>query len=62
MADSLESAILFLGSPVMNGKPFSNTKDTTVTKEKMRAIKAFYLFVPFVMRLFPVKNDRAQIY
>ena len=37
----------------------------TVTKEKMLAIEAFYLFVyfvPFVMRLFPVKNDRAQIY
>jgi len=46
----------------MNGKPFSNTKDTTVTKEKMRAIKAFYLFVYlvlFVVRLFPVKNGRA---
>ena len=46
----------------MNGKPFSNTKDTTVTKEKMRAIKVFYLFVYlvlFVVRLFPVKNGRA---
>ena len=48
----------------MNGKPFSNTKDTTVTKEKMRAIKAFYLFVyfvPFVVRLFPVKNGKVII-
>jgi hypothetical protein len=45
-----------LGLPFLTGRPFSNTKDTKVTKE-MRQSKAapfpFVYFAPFVVRLFP---------
>ena len=50
-------ALLFL-----TGARFSNTKDTTVTKEKQKEFGLFFpfvYFVSFVVRLFPVNYRRA---
>ena len=50
--DKIESAL-----PFLTGNHFSNTKDTTVTKEKHKASRLFspfVYFVSFVVRLFAV--------
>ena len=47
----------FLALPFLTGNHFSNTKDTTVTKEKhkeSRLFSPFVYFVSFVVRLFLV--------
>jgi len=47
--------------PFLTGQLFSNTKDTTVTKEKPMKSRLFFPFVylvPFVVRLFPGNYGR----
>jgi hypothetical protein len=49
--------------PFLTGQFFSNTKDTTVTKEKLvksRLFSPFVFLVPFVVRLFPVNYGRTN--
>jgi hypothetical protein len=49
--------------PFLTGQLFSNTKDTTVTKGKPMKSTLFSLFVylaPFVVRLFPVNDERTR--